>query len=243
MIKKTITILCSFLFIIVMVQLTGIGTSIAADDNLGNVLNSMVNGNANFPTKFGVISQMRIREPDLEMKVRSDYLNRVIEAYLKSPISLEQDGALSKCYITVRKVYIKPDPKRNILILTVTGGSLSLGESLKALDGKLVIKKAEFEVAPLCRKDKHGQVSLDLDIRCVYLDINGTSRLIDIGIAHILQEQFLNKHPIEPIFLTQFFRSYTTENGRGHRVQNILSQLAVVITSEGIDFRSKWDVK
>jgi hypothetical protein len=210
--------------------------------DLGSVLGSMIKGEAEFPPRFKTVSQPLIADPDLSVKVRSTYLDKIIAAYLKNPIPLEQDGALSKSYFTAKKAFVKTDPQRNVLIVHVMNGTLNLSGSLSDINGTLTVNKAEFEVAPLCRKDGRGQVILDLDIRCVDLDIDGAPDTIDIGVAHLLQDQYLNKHPVQPLFLTELFRSYTSETGK-FRLENILTQLAVIISADGIEFRTRWNVK
>lgn len=210
--------------------------------NLGNVLNSMVHGKATFPSRYGVNRQPVIKEPDITLTFKRNYLNRVIAAYLKNPIALDAFSQKPRSFITVKRVVTHLDSKRNILIVKGEGGVLTLGTALSGLKGRLVLKKAEFEIAPVFTRNKNGQFLLELRPRCVYLDIDKTAPFIDLSIAHTLQELYLNRNPVRPVNVSDLLNS-DVKRGQKPLVRNRIAQAAAVVSNHSIELRTAWLVE
>ncbi len=209
---------------------------------LGSFISSMINGTAKFPTRFGVNRQPVIKNSDVSLSFRKDYLNKVIAAYLKNPIALDKAQKNPKSFITVHRIVTSLDPKRNILIVKGDGGVLTLGTSLSGLRGRLVLKRAEFEISPVFTKDKNGRFFLELVPRCVYLDIDQTAPFIDISIAHALQELYFNRKPINPVNVSELLNS-DIKGGKKPLIINRIAQAACVVSNSGIEIRTAWAVE
>jgi hypothetical protein len=209
--------------------------------NLGSVLNSMFNGTATFPKKFGINKQPVIKDPDIRLSFKSSYLNKVIAAYLKNPIPLDSYSGKPKSFITVHSIVTYLDPKRNIIIIKGQGGVLTLGTSLSGLSGKLVLKRADFEIAPTFTRSKNGQLLLEFIPRCVYLDIEKTAPFIDLSIAHTLQELYFNRKPINPVNVSDLLNT-DIKGGKKPLVRNRISQAAAVVGKNDIELRATWIV-
>lgn len=209
--------------------------------NLGSVLSSMINGTATFPTRFGINKQPVIKDPDIRLSFKSAYLNKVIAAYLKNPIALDSYSGKPKSFITVHSIVTTLDPKRNIIIIKGQGGVLTLGTSLSGLSGKLVLKRAEFEIAPTFTRNKKGQLLLEFAPRCVYLDIDRTAPFIDLSIAHTLQELYFNRKPINPVNISDLLNT-DVKGEKKPLVRNRISQAAAVVSKNDIELRATWIV-
>ena len=207
--------------------------------NLGNVLTSMINGTATFPRRFGVNRQTVIKNPDICLTFKRDYLNKVIAAYLKNPIALDSYSGKPKSFITVKSVVTYLDPKRNIMIVKGEGGVLTLGTAHSGLKGRLVLKRAEFEISPVFTRNKNGQFLLELLPRCVYLDIDKTAEFIDLSIAHTLQELYLNRKPINPVNVSDLLNS-DVKRGKKPLVRNRIVQAAAIVSKNDIELRTAW---
>lgn len=210
--------------------------------NIGNTLNSMVQGTATFPKRFGINRQPEVKEPDITLTFKRNYLNKVIAAYLKNPIALDAYSEKPRSFITVKRVVTHLDPKRNVLIVKGEGGVLTLGTAHSGIKGRLVLKKAEFEISPVFRKNKNGQFLLELLPRCVYLDIDRTAQFIDLSIAHTLQELYLNRKPIRPVNVSDLLNS-DVRSGKKPLIRNRIVQVAAVVTSQAIELRTAWLVE
>lgn len=209
--------------------------------NLGSVLSSMINGTATFPPRFGINKQPVIKDPDIRLSFKSSYLNKVIAAYLKNPIALDSYSGKPKSFITIHSIVTHLDPKRNIIIIKGQGGVLTLGTSLSGLSGKLVLKRAEFEIAPTFTRNKNGQLLLEFVPRCVYLDIDRTAPFIDLSIAHTLQELYFNRKPINPVNVSDLLNT-DVKGGKKPLVRNRISQAAAVVSKNDIELRAEWVV-
>lgn len=209
--------------------------------NLGSVLSSMINGTATFPQRFGINKQPVIKDPDIRLSFKSAYLNKVIAAYLKNPIALDSYSGKPKSFITVHSIVTYLDSKRNIIIIKGQGGVLTLGTSLSGLSGKLVLKRAEFEIAPTFSRNKNGQLLLEFVPRCVYLDIDRTAPFIDLSIAHTLQELYFNRKPINPVNVSDLLNT-DIKGGKKPLVRNRISQAAAVVSKNDIELRATWIV-
>ncbi|MFA6013172.1 MAG: hypothetical protein WC799_24500 [Desulfobacteraceae bacterium] len=209
--------------------------------NIGSVLSSMINGTATFPPRFGINKQPVIKDPDIRLSFKSSYLNKVIAAYLKNPIALDSYSGKPKSFITVHSIVTYLDPKRNIIIIKGQGGVLTLGTSLAGLSGKLVLKRAEFEIAPTFSRNKNGQLLLEFVPRCVYLDIDRTAPFIDLSIAHTLQELYFNRKPINPVNVSDLLNT-DVKGGKKPLVRNRIAKAAVIVTKNDIEVRAEWVV-
>lgn len=210
--------------------------------NLGAVLNSMINGTATFPSRFGINKQPVIKDPDVRLSFKRDYLNKVIAAFLKNPIALDSYSGKPKSFITIHSIVTYLDSKRNIIIIKGEGGALTLGTSLSGLSGRLALKRAEFEISTVFTKNKNGQLLLELLPRCVYLDIDKTAPFIDLSIAHTLQELYLNRKPINPINVSDLLDT-DTKSRKKTLIRNRISQAAAIVSKNNIEFRAIWLVE
>lgn len=210
--------------------------------NLGSFLSSMINGTAKFPPRFGINKQPVIKDPDIRLSFKSAYLNKVVAAYLKNPIPLDSYSGKPKSFITIHSIVTYLDPKRNIMIVKGEGGVLTLGTSLSGLSGRLVLKRAEFEISPVFTKNKNGQFLLELLPRCVYLDIERTAAFIDLSIAHTLQELYFNRNPINPINVSDLLNT-DIKGGKKPLVLNRIAKAAAIVSKNDIELRTGWVVQ
>lgn len=209
--------------------------------DIGNILNSIIKGTATFPERFGINRLPAVNEPDITLTITRNYLNRVIAAYLKNPIALDAYSQNPKSFITVKSAVTHIDPKRNILIVKGEGGVLTLGTAHSGLKGRLELKKAEFEIAPVFSRNKKGQLLLELKPRCIYLDIDKTANLIDISIANTLQELYLNRNPVKPINISELLNSDIKDKDKP-LIQNRIDKATLVMSGNMIEIRTTWFV-
>lgn len=239
--NKSSMILAVILAFLCFIPKTGLCDAKKAATNIGSVLSSMINGTATFPPRFGINKQPVIKDPDTRLSFKNSYINKVIAAYLKNPIALDSYSGKPKSFITVNSIITTLDPKRNIIIIKGQGGVLTLGTSLSGLSGRLVLKRAEFEIAPTFTRNKNGQLLLEFVPHCVYLDIDRTAPFIDLSIAHTLQELYFNRKPINPVNVSDLLNT-DIKGGKKPLVRNRISQAAVVISKNDIELRATWIV-
>ncbi|MBU1169186.1 MAG: hypothetical protein KKD44_06435 [Proteobacteria bacterium] len=228
------------LAIVSFCQLSWCDAAEVSSNDLTSVFNAMFSGDAEFPPRFAVNPAPVIENPGIRIFISQKHLNTILAAYLKHPIPLGHKSDNTGNSIRADKLVVKPDIKRNILHVYILGGILQLDNSYAGVGGKLTLKNAEFELAPVCKKNKQGKLILETRVRCVGLDIDGTAPMVDIGMAHLLQELYLDKQPIEPVDLTELVQLQNKKNGPPLDIQ--LDKAAVVMMDKGIEIQSSWRV-
>ena len=211
----------------------------SSSNGFSSVLDSVINGKATFPSKFGKNRQATIKDPDISLSFKIDYLNKVIAAYLKNPIALDSYSEKPRSFITVRKAVTRLDPSRNIIVVHGEGGVLNLGTSISGVSGKLTLKRADFEICPVFIKNKKGQFYLELQLRCIYLDIDKAAPFIDLSIAHALQSLYLNRKPINPVNVSELLNT-DIQGGKNPMIRNRIVQAAAIVSKSSIEIRTAW---
>lgn len=234
--KATITI---FLISIFFSQLSWADNIISPSKGLTSLLNSMIQGDITFPKRFSTSAQEPLTDPDISLFIRKNHINDLVAAYMKQPIVLGHDTGSSPSTIQADKVLVKPDPKRNVLHVFITGGLLNLTQAYAGIEGKLVITSAEFELLPQVTKNPKSQVMLGVQIRLVALDIDQTAQVIDKGIANLLQDLYFNAQTIEALNLSDYVNSL---EGPDH-ISLQLNQAAVLMKDSGVTIQISWVVK
>lgn len=208
-------------------------------DSLSSILNSMVQGDIDFPKRFGTSPQTPMDNPDITVSVRQSHLEKLVNAYMKQPIILGHDTGDNPSTINAEKIVVTPDPKRNVLQVFITGGILNLTKAYAGIEGKLVIKNAEFELHPDISKNDQKQVILKARVRLVALDIDQVAPIIDKGIANLLQNLYFTDQAIDAVNLTDY-----VSNIQGPEHMDIeLASAVVLMTAGGIDIQTSWTVK
>lgn len=239
---KAASALISALLVICFCQLSWCDTSEQSSNDLTSVLNTLFSGEADFPPPFKNNPPDVIENPDITLFISRKHVNDVLEAYLKTPIPLDQEEGHSKNNIRADKLVVKPEATRNVLLVFVKGGVLHLEGSYAGVGGDLRLKHAEFELAPVCKSGPNGQVVLETRVRCVALDIEGTSPVIDIGIANLLQNLYLDKHPIQTVNLSDLVPSLKETKGNG-TLDIQLVKAAILMQTKGIEIRTSWKIR
>lgn len=225
--------------------MTLIWTSSFADNpltsskGLTSILNSMIQGDIDFPKRFNTQAKTPLANPDITLFVRNAYINTLLTAYMKQPIVLGHDTGNAPSTLQADKVTVKPDPQRNVLRVNITGGVLNLTQAYAGMEGKLVITSAEFEVYPQVKKNAKNQVMAEAMVRLVQLDIDQTAPVIDKGIANLLQDLYFNNQAIDALNLSDYIKNL---EGPEH-IDLQINQAAILMKETGITIQTTWIVK
>lgn len=214
----------------------------SSGQDMASLLTTLFSADAAFPKRFSNNPQNALADPDATLIFSRRHINTLLDAALKTPIYLDHDRGASGSSLRADKLFVRPDAKRNVLIVVVTGGVLNLKTGQKGLGGELTIKHAEFELAPSCTMGPEGQVMLKTKVRCVDLDIDGTAPAVDISIAQLLQRLYLDTGAIEDVNLSEKIPPFRmTKGSDGPEIH--LTQASVEMQDQGIEIRTRWSVK
>jgi hypothetical protein len=214
----------------------------SSGQDVASLLTAMFSADAAFPERFSDNPQNALTDPDATLVFSRRHINTLLDAAMKTPIYLDHDRGASGSSLRADKLFVRPDAKRNVLIVVVTGGVLNLKTGQKGLGGELTLKHAEFELAPTCTTGPEGQVLLKTKVRLVGLDIDGTAPAVDISIAQLLQSLYLDTGAIEDVNLSEKIPPFRMTKGTdGPEIQ--LTQASIQMQDQGIEIRTRWSVK
>ncbi|GAB6097652.1 hypothetical protein JCM14469_39060 [Desulfatiferula olefinivorans] len=237
---RLIVILLTWCFLCIPLPARADSTRSSGQD-VASLLTTLLSSDAAFPERFAGNPQQPLADPDATLFFSRKYLNALLDAALKKPLYLDRDKGTSGSSIRADKLFVRPDARRNVLLVFVTGGVLDLQTGQKGLGGTLSLKQAEFELAPACTTAPDGQVILKTKVRCVGLDIEKTAPAVDISIARLLQSLYLDAGAIEDVNLSEkipplrIIQSAKSPEAR-------LTRASIQMQDQGIEIRTHWSV-
>lgn len=223
-------------------SLSSCETAPTSGKDLASIFNAVFAENADFPKRFTDNPQALIDEPDITVFFSRKHLNALLATQLKTPIYLDHTSKGPRSSITADKWFVRSDPSRNVLLVFITGGVLNLESPYAGMGGILNITHAEFELAPVFKKNSTGQVLLETRLRCVGLDLDQAAPTVDRGIAHLLQSLYLDKQPIDAINITEAIPAFSLIKD-AEDLDMRLTEASIHMVEKGIEIRSAWTVR
>ncbi len=189
----------------------------------------------------GFLPQIKssIPNPDIQVLLNQQLVRKLLNQFISEQIPLDKDAPHNGNYFYFDEASFSNDAARRVMVLKIVRGRLKFKFITR---NTLKVDGATFEFLPKIRKT-NDRLFLDLYARMTYLNIHDVLPIIEQGIAHGLNDHFINRdseNGFMSIDLTEKFgKSIEMPTVDRHIINTSLSEAAIFVDGNTLIYQAR----